>query len=477
MPVASIISASYANAAVPYEYVKTRYSKSFTNTWQDYLSQLGTEYDNLPPRMAYKGIAELFSEFYSAWGRDIADTLASHCFIWFKPIAGSKYYMLNPGMPSLYGAPAPAFKAANVPKDAKSVIEEKTIEGLQISKRTQWAYSLPSDDKLFGDNEQTLNFDLEDGSSVAFVLHSAIPPVSPVMYVPFSATKEATILVPISLSSLMQEWASVYPKNTAIDPMNVPDLSDLLSKRIAEPSRPKSWKKLESWARMSSAFPHVLFDYSPSGTESFEGVIKEMYDAASYFVVRSWMPTSQTLKVWKQQKVSLIAFESSDVNKESIDPVIQGARATVATVVVPNSTEPGSTEKLGTTAIPGVPITPGSIEAAGRAVPEQVFVSMTKDDDKSVETAAKTEGGKEIPATKTVAVKIETKVTEPTDVTAVPLPGSGDPAGEPDPSDDKVMTSSKKKKRYKRELPDGSFEYKEFEEGEDVPSGFIPAEE
>lgn len=476
MPVASIISASYANAAIPYEYVKTRYSKSFTNTWQDYLSQLGTEYDNIPPRMAYKGIAELFSEFYSAWGRDIADTLASHCFVWLKPIGGEKYYMINPGMPSLYGAPAAAFKAANVPKAAKPVIEEKTIEKLTISKRTQWAYSLDKDDKLFESNERTLIFDLEDGSSVAFVLHNAIPPVSPVMYIPFAATKEATILVPISLSALMQEWTALYPSNTAVDPMNAQDLSDLLSKRIIDPVKPKSWKALDSWARMSSAYPHVLFDYSPSGTESFEGVIEDMYEAASYFVVRSWMPTSQTLKVWKQQKVTLVAFEASDVNKESIDPVIQGAKAVVAPVIVPESKEPGSVEHAGTSATPGSPSSVGSPESAGRANPDQVYQGMTIDERNSGSSAEKVETGKTIPATKTIAIKIGPRVATAEDVRPVDLPGTGAPEDE-QPSDEEIASTSKKKKKYKKELPDGKFEFKEFEEGEEIPSGFVPAED
>lgn len=62
------------------------------------------------------------------------------------------------------------------------------------------------------------------------------------------------------------------------------------------------------------------------------------------------------------------------------------------------------------------------------------------------------------------------------DVKPVDLPGTGAPEDEK-PSDEEIASTSKKKKKYKKELPDGKFEFKEFGEGEEIPSGFVPAED
>jgi len=280
--------------------------------------------------------------------------------------------------------------------------------------------------------------------------------------------------VPITLSLLEKEWPELFKGNLSSDALAVPDISEMLASRLIKPTSYEDWLPLESWSRISTAYPHVLFDYSPSGTESFDGGLDEMFKSASYFVVRDWKATSKTLRVWTQQKLSLISFEYGDILKESIDPPVEGSTAQTAAPIIPDSKEHGNTESNGTKTTPGSPTTPGSEESASHAVPGLSYTKVTVVDEK-----AKLDPITKVGVTKELGVTIKQESIDTSKDQKVrgPLLGAPEVVETTSENSDspEVETDDKKKKKYKKIGEDGKEEFMMIAEGDEVPAGYVPA--
>lgn len=443
------ITAAYATMPIPFAYTATRNRSRLSY-------DMSTLYYLLRGRNSFNPLDEVFGtaatlivQHFEQYGQLVVNYLASICHVYVKK-GSSAPELKSPNCPTIYGMPLKAFQSAN------------TYSANKLSAMI--------------DADQAVAIAVKDAKGVAttvtFALHQKYPVMRATLPIAYSPVKGAVIMVPVMsdtyrAAQILEKDAEGRALSRTVlnaDRVAALDVNDLGYEKDI-------WTDPKGFAPFLVTLPHLLFE-----VQSSESLVRtqDFYKYSIASISRKVESDTGDLTVAGFVENPIVIYDMDDMVQalESEDP--SPLDTTNATISAPESIIGGEEVKTtpsgSTTVTPTTVSSPISSVIAGESASKVATAPIIHEAavDKMV-----VENNKE----KVVQAGTPIVATTGSGPDEDQKPLSGSPSSSADATVVTNSTTPKSKKFFKKVEDGVTVDVKAIEEGEEVPSGYIPASE
>jgi hypothetical protein len=438
LPLATVLSRPYLAQPVPACYTATRNRTVVSYDASTYVGMLDGSPMGIASSEVMSYAASILASDEPSFREAITNAMAAVGY-WYDVIDPSKPVLIKPTIPAIYGVPLNAHISEMNPPDKKNELQTITVKLDHVPTR-----------------------------SFAFVLHDKYPVPTVQATIPWSPAPGVDLQVRLNA----EDYALLVAATGYVTTMAVASMADSASAFSGAKAK-KRWVKPGGFLPVMLNFPHVLFDVWTPDTELMTSLIQDH----TVTIAKRIHPVTKDVVMQGFFNDPVEILDALDLGEALNQPDPIPGASTISSaddVISPVSGVDPTRSITPSPAPPSGSIMPHS-EASAREAAAAVSGAAipTRVEGVQSESSARLSGG-------------DTVSFEPLDPLVVPhsdggAPLSNDPlpdapAGSPTAvATSAVEAQAAKTKKYKKRLPDGTWEYKMIKAGDPIPEGFVPA--